>query len=104
MGNSALSYLKSFPLDVLKIDKSFVSGIARGSSDSAIISAVIAMAHRLDLEVVAEGVETERQLEFLKSEDCDRVQGFLFAKPLTATQFEETLSAIEEKFAGPPEG
>lgn len=94
VGNSALSYLRNFPLDILKIDQSFVQGIADGSTDSAIISAVIAMAHRLDLEVVAEGVETESQLDFLKSQTCDCVQGFLFSKPLTPGRFAETFDTI----------
>ncbi|MFQ5524813.1 MAG: putative bifunctional diguanylate cyclase/phosphodiesterase [Thermoanaerobaculia bacterium] len=99
-GNSALSYLKIFPLDVLKIDRSFVQGIERESSDSAIISAVIAMAHRLGLEVVAEGVETDSQLEFLREQDCNRVQGFLFAKPLPAEDFREVFDKIGPGLGG----
>jgi EAL domain-containing protein (putative c-di-GMP-specific phosphodiesterase class I) len=94
VGNSALSYLKSVPLDILKIDRSFVRGIGAGSRDSAIISAVIAMAHQLELEVVAEGVETETQFAFLRSRNCDCVQGFLFSKPLSATRFEESFDTI----------
>ncbi len=86
-GNSALSYLKAFPLDLLKIDRSFVRGIQSGGTDAAIISAVIAMAHRLGFEVVAEGLESEAQLRFLAAERCDYVQGFLFAKPLPAEEF-----------------
>ena len=94
VGNSALSYLKNCPLDILKIDRSFVHGIDLDSSDAAIVSAVIAMAHCLKLEVVAEGVETESQFEFLKNQDCDCVQGFLFAKPLTPARFEETFDTL----------
>ena len=86
-GHSALSYLKTFPLDIVKIDRSFIRGIDSDSSDAAIISAVIAMAHKLDLEVVAEGVETKEQLDFLRNERCDQVQGFLFSKPLPAEEF-----------------
>ncbi len=93
-GNSALSYLKSFPLDILKIDRSFIKGIDEGSSDCAIISAVISMAHRLNLEVVAEGVETEPQLDFLKSQGCDCVQGFLFSNPLPPEEFAETFDTL----------
>ncbi|MCP4201627.1 MAG: EAL domain-containing protein [bacterium] len=95
-GNSALSYLKSFPLDILKIDRSFVKGISHGSSDSAIICAVIAMARHLKLEVVAEGVETKAQLDFLKNEGCDWVQGFFFAEPLPPEEFAETFDTLAQ--------
>lgn len=88
-GHSALVYLKKVPLDVLKIDRSFVQGIRSESSDSAIISAVIAMAHRLNLRVVAEGVETPEQLGFLRNQQCDEIQGFLFSVPLESERFAE---------------
>lgn len=91
-GHSALVYLKKVPLDVLKIDRSFVQGIHSNSSDSAIISAVIAMAHKLGLRVVAEGVETAEQLEFLRDEQCDEIQGFLFSVPLPPDLFGELVS------------
>jgi diguanylate cyclase (GGDEF)-like protein len=81
-GYSSLSYLKRFPIDKLKIDRSFVSDITHSSEGLAIIQAVIAMAHRLNLKVVAEGVETERQLSFLAINLCDQMQGFYFSKPL----------------------
>ncbi len=83
-GHSALSYLREFPLSTLKIDRSFVKGIRKDSHDAAITSALIALAHHLQLRVVAEGVETEEQLSFLSQHECDEVQGFLFARPMPA--------------------
>jgi diguanylate cyclase (GGDEF)-like protein/PAS domain S-box-containing protein len=81
-GYSSLSYLKRFPIDTLKIDKSFVGDITRDADDATIVTAVIAMAHALKLTVVAEGVETEDQLAFLAARRCDRMQGYLFSYPL----------------------
>ena len=83
-GHSSLSYLKRFPLNRLKIDRSFISDIASDADDEAIVSAIIAMAHNLKVEVVAEGVETERQLEFLRLRHCDLIQGYLVSKPMPA--------------------
>jgi len=83
-GYSSLSYLKRFPIDTLKIDKSFVNDITTDSSDKAIVAAITAMAQRLKLEVVAEGVETLAQLEFLRELQCNFVQGYYFDKPLPA--------------------
>jgi len=80
-GYSSLSYLKKFPIDTVKVDRSFVMDIPESSDDKAITSAVIAMAHRLNMKVVAEGVETKEQLEFLLGENCDFAQGYLFSKP-----------------------
>lgn len=81
-GYSSLSYLRSYPFDILKIDKSFVSDITVNPADQALINATITMAHGLNLKVVAEGVETKEQLDYLKKQGCDYTQGYFFAKPM----------------------
>jgi diguanylate cyclase (GGDEF)-like protein/PAS domain S-box-containing protein len=88
-GYSSLTYVKRFPIDVLKIDRSFVGDLNRNREDAAICSAIIAFGRGLGLEVVAEGVETEAQLAFLRDRGCDRVQGYLISRPLAAADFEE---------------
>lgn len=90
-GYSSLNYLKRFPIDTLKIDKTFVSDVCKDPHDTAIVRAIITLGHALDLTVIAEGVETQEQLEYLRSLGCDVVQGFLFSKSLAAPAFEELL-------------
>ena len=91
-GYSSLSHLKRFPIDILKIDKTFVADILTERDDTAIVSAVIALARALDMEVVAEGVETEAQRVLLAGHGCDAYQGYLFSKPLPAAEFEALLA------------
>jgi diguanylate cyclase (GGDEF)-like protein len=86
-GYSSLSYLKLFPINDLKIDRSFVFNITTDSADAAIALSVIVLAHSMNLNVVAEGVETKEQLELLRKQGCDYVQGFLFSRPLSADEF-----------------
>jgi EAL domain-containing protein (putative c-di-GMP-specific phosphodiesterase class I) len=90
-GYSSLAYLKRFPIDVLKVDRSFISDIPEDKTDMAITSAVISMAHKLGMKVVAEGIETQEQLEFLREHKCDYGQGYLFSRPLTLPQLHHFL-------------
>ena len=90
-GYSSLSYLKRFPVDMVKIDRSFVMDITTNPDDAAIAGAVVAMAHSLKLKVCAEGVETLEQLEFLRSLQCDEMQGYFISPPVTALEFHELL-------------
>ena len=90
-GYSSLSYLKEFPLDILKIDASFVRQVGNDPDDSAIVTAIIGMGQNLNLRVIAEGVETPDALRFLKENDCDEAQGNYFSKPLSAVQFAKLL-------------
>lgn len=86
-GNSAIAYLKQFPIDVLKIDQSFIWGLGRSAEDAAIIGATIAMARQLGLDVVAEGVEEDGQVAFLERHGCGQYQGFLFSPPVPPAEF-----------------
>lgn len=90
-GYSSLSYLKRFPIDALKIDRSFVRDITIDSDDAAIAKAVIALAHSMKLKVIAEGVETAEQLEFLREQQCDQMQGYFLSRPVSATQLAQLL-------------
>ena len=92
-GYSSLSHLQRFPFDKVKIDQSFVRNIQTSSQDAVIAKVVISMAHGLGLRVVAEGVETEMQCEFMRRNVCDEVQGYFFARPVPATELEAMLRA-----------
>jgi EAL domain-containing protein (putative c-di-GMP-specific phosphodiesterase class I) len=96
-GYSSLSYLKRFPVDIIKIDRSFVRDVPMDADDAAIIAGIIALAHSLRLEVVAEGVETEAQLNFLRGQHCDLLQGYILSPAVPATEFAELILAREAK-------
>ncbi|MDQ0155169.1 putative bifunctional diguanylate cyclase/phosphodiesterase [Robertmurraya andreesenii] len=91
-GYSSLSYLNRFPLDTLKIDKSFIGKLGIYQDDSSIVEAIISIAHRLNLKIVAEGVENKKQMDFLSRENCDRIQGFYITKPIP---YPELLNFLE---------
>ncbi len=90
-GYSAMSYLNKFRVDYVKIDQSFVQGISDDLHDRTIVEAIVAMAHKLRLKVIAEGIETEAQREFLATIDCDFGQVYLFARPMPEAEFEALL-------------
>ena len=90
-GYSALSYLKKFDIDYIKIDQSFIANLAHGSSDMVLCEAMIVMAHKLGMKVIAEGIETAEQLALLLKAGCDYGQGYLFSEALSADDFEQLL-------------
>ncbi|HJV34275.1 EAL domain-containing protein, partial [Geomonas sp.] len=92
-GYSSLSYLKHFPIDAIKIDRSFIAELDSNSDDVAITEAIISLAHSLKLKVVAEGVENEAQLQFLRARHCDGAQGYYFAAPMPAEGLWERMSS-----------
>ncbi len=97
-GYSSLSYLRKFPIDALKIDQSFVRQITSASDDTTIVTAIISMGRSLKLRVVAEGVETQQELEFLQAHQCDEAQGYYFSRPVLPQIFAKLLkSGIPEQ-------
>lgn len=96
-GYSSLNYLKRFPIDTIKVDRSFVMDIPSSEDDMAITSAVIAMAHQLKMRVVAEGVETVKQLKFLKEQNCEYAQGYLFGKPMPLDAIRRLIESDNER-------
>jgi EAL domain-containing protein (putative c-di-GMP-specific phosphodiesterase class I) len=92
-GYSSLSYLRKFPIDALKIDQSFVRQITTAPYDTSIVTAVISMGRSLKLRVIAEGVETQEELAFLKAHQCDEAQGYYFSRPVPASQFANLLKS-----------
>jgi EAL domain-containing protein (putative c-di-GMP-specific phosphodiesterase class I) len=92
-GYSSLSYLKRFDIDYLKIDQSFVRNLAPASDDMALCEAIIGMAHKLGMKVIAEGVETDEQRDLLIGAGCDYGQGYLFSRPVTAAEFAGLLAS-----------
>ena len=88
-GFSSLNYLKKLPVNKLKIDQSFIRDIETDEGDAAIIRSIISLGHRLNLKVIAEGVETQEQVDFLRIRGCDEMQGYFYARPLSADAFLE---------------
>jgi EAL domain-containing protein (putative c-di-GMP-specific phosphodiesterase class I) len=97
-GYSSFAYLRRLPLDKLKIDKSFVQDMAHSAESSAIVQAIVAMAHRLQLAVIAEGVETADQVAALRKAECDQIQGYYYSMPLAA----EDCAAFIRRYAAEP--
>ena len=93
-GYSSLSYLKRFPIDTLKIDQSFVRDLTTDADDASIVTAVISMGKSLHMGVVAEGVETQEQLAFLREQSCPEGQGYYFGRPVLAEEFPQLLGAV----------
>ncbi|WP_162840271.1 putative bifunctional diguanylate cyclase/phosphodiesterase [Acetanaerobacterium elongatum] len=99
-GYASLSYLQKLPIDTLKIDKVFIDSIIQERESHLMVGSIISLAHHLGIDVVAEGVETNKQLDYLQSRGCNYIQGFLWGKPLAGSQLEELLSKQPERVAG----
>jgi EAL domain-containing protein (putative c-di-GMP-specific phosphodiesterase class I) len=100
-GYSSLSYLQRFPIDVLKIDQSFIRGLSRDSNDAALVSAIISLGKSLKLTVIAEGVETLEQLNFLKALQCEEGQGYYFSKAVEPEAFVQYLTSVQSAPSSP---
>jgi EAL domain-containing protein (putative c-di-GMP-specific phosphodiesterase class I) len=98
-GYSSLSYLKRFKIDKLKIDQSFVRDIQHDPDDAAIVTAIIGLAHSLGFQTIAEGVETQAQLDFLRAQHCDEIQGYFYSKPVPAEAFARLLAGEQARLA-----
>ncbi|MGO4537205.1 EAL domain-containing protein [Paenibacillus sp. 2TAB19] len=98
-GYSSLSYLKMFPIHKLKIDRSFIRDITHSGNDQAIVATIIAMAQNMNMEVIAEGIETKDQLDILRDKDCQKIQGYYFSKPLSANDVEESFFKPQRSYA-----
>jgi EAL domain-containing protein (putative c-di-GMP-specific phosphodiesterase class I) len=101
-GYSSLAYLKRFPVDIIKIDRSFIQGIPDDDDGSKLTQAIIAMARSLELKTVAEGVESSEQAQFLREHDCDEIQGYFFSRPLPFAQLVERLQRHAQEQADKP--
>jgi EAL domain-containing protein (putative c-di-GMP-specific phosphodiesterase class I) len=105
-GYSSLSYLRQFPVHKLKIDRSFIQSVAVNPDDASITAAIISLGRSLNLKVIAEGVESEEQMSFLRAHHCDEIQGYYFSKPLTARETTDKLrstmgyKALSATYAG----
>jgi EAL domain-containing protein (putative c-di-GMP-specific phosphodiesterase class I) len=95
-GYSSLSYLHRFPVDTLKIDRSFINEIQSGQENSAIVKAIVTLAHMLNMDVIAEGIETTAQLDQLKLLKCEHGQGYFFSKPLSREEAEELIASSRQ--------
>jgi EAL domain-containing protein (putative c-di-GMP-specific phosphodiesterase class I) len=100
VGYSSFAYLRELPVDRFKLDRSFLSSVPQSSGDSRLVAALIAMGHRLDVGIVAEGVETEEQAEFLRNHGCDEAQGYHLGKPMREADFESLLLAHSGSHSG----
>ena len=100
-GYSSLNYLKNLPFDIVKIDRTFTQGVRENSVDPHIVSTMVDLAHNLELIVIAEGVETEEQVEFMKNAGCELCQGFLYSKPITEKQITEIIQNIKGSYIWP---